>query len=237
MENNIVTPEKLEKLKYFTNVSKYWGIYTKNSLTQFTCTDYILDQLNPERKNNVPFIKVPPQFKDTPLDFFFNLPYNNKEFIDKLYKFFSLIETKNKFKEKSILAVIPRETEYPTLNILFSEEWKKDSYRVSGILKVIRNWDRLVNIPLIKSAGLFDRSLDDFLYIALEGKLDKVNRNCPFTGWVNGSREAEVHGLGGIYSANAHTELESPNFLRKTNMKPLLTKIKKEIETYAMPEL
>lgn len=237
MENNIVTPEKLEALKNFSPIPGFWGVYTGKTIVPFTCTDYVLDQLNPERGKNVPLIGVPPQFENTPLDFFFNLDYTDKKIIDKLNNLFSLIEERNKFKTKSILAVILKLDNYPTLNILFSEEWKKDSYRVSGILKVIRNWHKLHNSTLIKKANNSDRSLSDFLYIALEGKLDKINKNCPFTGWKNGTEENVLHGRGGIVSARYFTEIEHHNFLRKKNMKPLLTKINEELDTYEMPKL
>ena len=237
MENNIVTPEKLKELKNFSSVPGFWGVYTGKTIVPFTCTDYILDQLNPERGKNVPLIGVPPQFENTPLDFFYNLNYNDKEIIDKLNNLFSLIEKRNKFETKSILAVIPRLDTFPTLNILFSEEWKKDSYRVSGILKVIRNWYKLHKSTLIKKANNFDRSLSDFLYIALEGKLDKVNKNCPFTGWKTDHVFSRIHGLGGIASTRLWTEEDHVNFRRKNNMKPLLTKINKELDTYEMPKL
>lgn len=237
MENNIVTPEKLEAFKKFTYIRGYWGIYTGKTIVPFTCTDYVLDQLNPERGKNIPFLNVPPQFENTPLDFFYNLNYNDKEIIDKLNNLFSLIEKRNKFETKSILAVIPRRDTFPTLNILFSEEWKKDSYRVSGILKVIRNWYSLSNTTLIKEANNFDRSLSDFLYIALEGKLDKVNKNCPFTGWKKDSTCSTIHGMGGIASTRSWAENNESAFSRKTNMRPLLTKINKELYTYEMPKL
>ena len=237
MENNIVTPEKLEALKKFSSVRGYWGIYTEKTIVPFTCTDYVLDQLNPERGKNVPFLNVPPQFKDTPLDFFYNLNYNDKEIIDKLNNLFSLIEKRNKFETKSILAVIPRPKCHPILNILFSEEWKKDSYRVSGILKVIRNWHKFHNSTLIKEANNFDRSLSDFLYIALEGKLDKVNKNCPFTGWKTDYVYNTLHGMGGIYCTRSWAEKNESGFSRKTNMIPLLTKINEELDTYEMPKL
>lgn len=237
MENNIVTPEKLEALKNFTSVRGYWGIYTGKTIVNFTCTDYVLDQLNPERGKDVPFGKVPPQFENTPLDFFYNFNYNDKEIIDKLNNLFSLIEKRNKFETKSILAVIPRLDTFPTLNILFSEEWKKDSYRVSGILKVIRNWNELHNSTLIKEANNFDRSLSDFLYIALEGKLNAVNKNCSFNGWNKSSAQKIIHGMGGIVSTRLFTEDNHVYFCRKNNMKPLLTKINKELDTYEMPKL
>lgn len=237
MENNIVTPEKLEALKKFSYLRGYWGAYTGKTIVPFTCTDYVLDQLNPKRGKNVPFFDVPPQFKNTPLDFFYNINYYEKEIIDKLNNLFSLIEKRNKFETKSILAVIPRVGTFPTLNILFSEEWKKDSYRVSGILKVIRNWYRLSNTTLIKEANNFDHSLSDFLYIALEGKLDKVNKNCPFTGWKTDYVYNTVHGMGGIACTRSWAEKNAPGFSRKTNMKPLLTKINKELDIYEMPKL
>ena len=237
MENNIVTPEKLEALKNFASAPRFWGIYTGKTIVSFTCTDYILDQLNPERTINVPFLNVPPQFEDTPLDFFYNLNYSEKEIIDKLNNLFSLIEKRNKFETKSILAVIPRLGTFPTLNILFSEEWKKDSYRVSGILKVIRNWYSLSNTTLIKEANNFDRSLSDFLYIALEGKLDTVNKNCLFTGWKKESTYNTIHGMGGIVCTRSWAENNESAFSRKTNMRPLLTKINKELDTYEMPKL
>lgn len=237
MENNIVTPKKLEELKKFSSVKGFWGVYTGKTIVPFTCTDYVLDQLNPERGKNVPLIGVPPQFKNTPLDFFFNLDYTDKKIIDKLNNLFFLIEERNNFKEKSILAVIPRLDTFPTLNILFSEEWKKDSYRVSGILKVIRNWYSLSNTTLIKEANNFDHSLSDFLYIALEGKLDEVNKNCPFTGWKTDHDYNTVHGMGGIVCTRSWAESNEFAFPRKTNMRPLLTKINKELYIYEMPKL